>query len=118
LPNNIGYYYFYYLFFNFIGMMLTPYPPPSLLLLTPTTGNRRVDDCVAGEEEVLIEGVEVEVEAEEVAEDVGVGQKNYEEPGPRGSAADFLLGEEMEGDPSGREEVEAAAIKINDSDKC
>jgi hypothetical protein len=57
----------------------------------------------------------VEVEAEEVAEDAGVGQKNYEEPGPRGSAADFLLGEEMEGDPSGREEVEAAAIKINDN---
>lgn len=59
----------------------------------------------------MIEGVEVEVEAEEVAEDVGVGQKHYEEPGPCGSAADFLLGEEMEGDPSGREEVEAAAIK-------
>ena len=59
----------------------------------------------------MIEGVEVEVEAEEVAEDVGVGQKHYEEPSPRGSAADFLLGEEMEGDPSGREEVEAAAIK-------
>ncbi len=58
----------------------------------------------------MIEGVEVEVEAEEVAEDVGVGQNNYEEPGPRGSAADFLLGEEMEGDPSGREELEAAAI--------
>jgi hypothetical protein len=47
-----------------------------------------------------------------------VGQKNYEEPGPRGSAADFLLGEEMEGDPLGREEVEAAAIEINDSNKC
>ena len=28
----------------------------------------------------MIEGVEVEVDAEEVAEDVGVGQKNYEEP--------------------------------------
>ena len=68
----------------------------------------------------MIEGVEVEVEveAEEVAEDFGVGQKNYEEPGPRGSAADFLLGEEMEGDPSGREEVEAAAIKINDRNRC
>jgi hypothetical protein len=42
---------------------------------------------------------------------LGWVKKNYEEPGPRGSAADFLLGEEMEGDPSGREEVEAAAIK-------
>ncbi len=30
------------------------------------------------------------MEAEEVAEDVGLGQKKYEEPGPRGSAADFL----------------------------
>jgi hypothetical protein len=58
----------------------------------------------------LIKGVEVEVEAEEVAEDVGVGQKNYEEPGPCGSAADFLLGEEMEGDPSGREEVQRAGL--------
>ncbi len=38
--------------------------------------------------------------------------------GGGGSAADFLLSEEMEGDPSGREEVEAAAIKINDSNKC
>ena len=66
----------------------------------------------------MIKGVEVEVEAEEVAEDAGVGQKKYEEPGPSGSAADFLLGEEMEGDPLGREEVEAAAIKINDSNKC
>jgi len=35
-----------------------------------------------------------------------------------GSAAGFLISEEMEGDPSGREEVEAAAIKINDSNKC
>jgi hypothetical protein len=41
-----------------------------------------------------------------------VGQKDYEEPGPRGSAADFLLGEEMEGDPSGTEEVKAAAINL------
>ena len=36
----------------------------------------------------MIEVVEVEVEAEEVAEDVGVGQKNYEEPGPH---AEVLL---------------------------
>ena len=54
----------------------------------------------------------MEVEAEEGAENIGVGQKNYEEPGLRRSAADFLLGEEMEGDPLGREEVEVAAIKI------
>ena len=55
--------------------------------------------------------------AEEVEEDVGVDLsagvvcKKYEEPESCGCAADFLLGEEMEGDPSGREEVEAAAIK-------
>jgi hypothetical protein len=38
----------------------------------------QVDDCVAGEEEVLIEGVEVEVEveAEEVVEYIGVGKNN------------------------------------------
>ncbi len=104
MPNNIGNYYFYYLFYRHdANPLLSSIPPP----LNPH--NRRVDDCVAGEEEVLIEGVEVE--AEEVAEDVGVGQKNYEEPGPGGSTADFLLGEEMEGDPPGREEVEAAAKK-------
>jgi hypothetical protein len=42
-------------------MMLTPYPPSIPPPLNPH--NMRVDDCVAGEEEVLIEGVEVEVEA-------------------------------------------------------
>ena len=47
----------------------------------------------------MIEGVEVEVEAEEVVEYIGVGKNNYEELGPRGSAGDFLLSEEMEGDP-------------------
>jgi hypothetical protein len=111
LPNNIGYNYFYYLFFNSIFYRHDANPLPSSIPPPLNPHNRRVDDCVAGEEEVLIEGVEVEVEAEEVVEEVGVGQKHYEEPGPRGSAADFLLGEEMEGDPSGREEVEAAAIK-------
>ncbi len=49
----------------------------------------------------MLEGGEVEMEAE--VEDVvnllvGNGRKNYEEPGPRGSAASFSLGEEMEGD--------------------
>ena len=39
--------------------------------------------------------MEVEVEAGEEGEYVGVGEKNYEEPGPRGSAGDFLLGDEM-----------------------
>ena len=77
--------------------MLTPYPPPSLLILTPTTGRL----IVAGEEEVLIEGGQVDVLAEEMEEDVGVDlsvgvcYQKYEEPGPCGSAGDFLLGEEI-----------------------
>ena len=51
----------------------------------------------------MIEGGQVEVEAEEVEDGV---PKKYEEPEPCGSAADFLLGVEMERDPPGREEVE------------
>ncbi len=45
--------------------------------------------------------------------------KKYEEPALCGSAANFLLGEEMEGDSTGRMEVEAGAnpLKINDSNK-
>jgi hypothetical protein len=43
-------------------------PPP----LNPHH-NRQFDDCVAGEEEVLIKGGEVEVEAEEMAEYISVG---------------------------------------------
>ena len=34
--------------------------------------NRQVDDCVADDEEILIEGGQVDVLAEEVEEDVGV----------------------------------------------
>ena len=60
----------------------------------------------------MIEGVEVEVEAEEVAEDFGVGQNKYEEPGSRGSAGDFLLDEDLEGDPPGREVVEGGGIDV------
>ena len=67
--------------------------------------------------------------AEEVEEDVGVGLsvgvvcKKYEEPESCGSAADFLLGEEMKGDSPGREEVEGVALMAffyhsNDSNKC
>ncbi len=53
----------------------------------------------------------MEAEMEDVVDlSVGIVCKNYEEPGPRGSAADFLLGEEMEGDSPGREEVEGDAL--------
>ncbi len=63
----------------------------------------------------MLEGGEVEMEAEvEDVIDLLVGNvcKNYEEPGPRGSAAIFLLGEEMEGDSPGREEVEGDALMV------
>jgi hypothetical protein len=74
----------------------------------------------------------VEVEAEEVEEVVGVDlsvgvPKKYKEPESCGSAADFLLGVEMERDPLGREEVEVDILMAvetdllsnhNDSTKC
>ena len=49
----------------------------------------------------MIEGGLVDVLAEEMEEDVGVDLsvgvcfQKYEEPGPCGSAGDFLLGEEI-----------------------
>ena len=58
--------------FIYFYSLLTPYPPPSLLLSTPTTGRL----MIASRRRFLIEGVEVEVEAEEVAEYVGVGKNN------------------------------------------
>ena len=64
----------------------------------------------------MLKGVVVDVEAEEMEEEavdssVGVvGKKNYEEPESCGSAADFLLGVEMERDPPGREEVEVDVL--------
>jgi hypothetical protein len=63
---------------------------------------RQVDDCVADDKEVMLEGGQVDMQAEEVEEHVGVdlsvgvvGKKSYEEP-ECGSAADFLLGVEIE----------------------
>ena len=60
---------------------------------------------------------QVDMQAEEVEEHVGVdlsvgvvGKKNYEEP-ECGSAANFLLGVEIEGDPPGRMEVEAGGAQ-------
>ena len=65
----------------------------------------------------MLEGGQVDMQAEEVEEHVGVdlsvgvvGKNNYEEP-ECGSAADFLLGVEIEGDPPGRMEVEAGGAQ-------
>jgi hypothetical protein len=57
--------------------------------------NRQVDDCVADDEEILIEGGQVDVLAEEVEEDVGVDLlagvvcKKYKEPESCRSTADY-----------------------------
>jgi len=63
---------------------------------------RQVDDCIVDDKEVMLEGRQVDMQAEEVEEHVGVdlsvgvvGNKNYEEPECR-SAANFLLGVEIE----------------------
>jgi len=70
----------------------------------------------------------MEAEVEDVVDlSVCIACKNYEEPGPHRSVANFLLGEEMEGDSPGREEVEGDALMAvsaesfytsNDSNKC
>jgi hypothetical protein len=63
----------------------------------PPQLSRQVDGCVAGKEEVLLEGVDVVIEAEEKDLSVGVVcTKKDEEPGPCGSATHFLLGMDME----------------------
>jgi hypothetical protein len=66
--------------------------------------------------------MEAEVEVDNIVDlSVCVVCQKYEEPELCGSAADFFLGEKMEGDTSGREDVEAGgsqSLKINDSNKC
>ena len=47
---------------------------------------------------------------------VGVCFQKYEEPGPCGSAGDFLLGEEIEGEQPGREEVVGDALMAAETD--
>ncbi len=69
----------------------------------------------------MLEGVDGEMEAEEMGQVLSVGvvcQKIYEEPGPHISAAHFLLGVEMEGDPPGNENVEGGALTAVSSDLC
>jgi hypothetical protein len=71
----------------------------------------------------LLEGVDAEMEAEEM-ETVSVGvvcKKNNVDPGPRGSAAHFLLGMEMEREQPVQEidlSVEDILLDIKDSNKC
>ncbi len=64
----------------------------------------------------------MDVLAEEMEEDVGVDLlvgvvcKKYEEPESCGSAGDFLLGEEIEGEQPGREEVVGDALMAAETD--
>ncbi len=55
---------FIYYFLFYANPLPSSIPPPLNL------HNRQVDDCVADDEEILIEGVQVDVLAEEVEEDV------------------------------------------------
>ena len=64
--NKKGYYHFYYLFVFYANPLPSSIPPPLNL------HKRQVDDCVTDDEEILIEGVQVDVLAKEVEEDVGV----------------------------------------------
>ena len=73
----------------------------------------------------MLEGGQVDMQAEEVQEDVrvdllvGVCCKNYDEPGPCGSIANFLLGKETEGDLADTDlSAEDLLIDIIDSNKC
>jgi len=118
-----------FIFFTFFSTLT----PSSFIPRSLDLHIRQVDDCVADDKEVMLDGGQVDMQAEEVEEHVGVvlsvgivGKKNYEEP-ECGSAADFLLGVEMEGDPPGRMEVEGDALmavetdlffNANDSNKC
>jgi hypothetical protein len=71
-PNKRGYYYYYY-YYNLFYYLFVFYanPLPSSIPSPLNLHNRQVDDCIAGEEEVLIEGGQVEVEAE------FIGHGNY-----------------------------------------
>ena len=67
LPKKRGYYFFIIRFihyFLFCANPLLSFIPCSLNL-----HNRQVDDRIAGEEEVLLKGVVVDVEAEEMEEE-------------------------------------------------
>ena len=77
----------------------------------------------------LGEGMQRVTMEEDVGVDLSVGVcfQKYEEPGPCGSAGDFLLGEEIEGEQPGREEVVGDALiaaetdfsfNFNGSNKC
>ena len=94
MPKKRGYYFFIIHFIYYF--LFYPNPLPSFIPRSLNLHNRQVDDRIAGNKEVLLKGVVVDVEAEEMEEEavdlsVGVvGKKIYEEPESCGSAADFL----------------------------
>ncbi len=73
-PNKRGYYYYYYYSFYLFYYLFAFYanPLPSSIPPPFNLHKRQVDDCVADDEEILIKGVQVDVLAEEVEEDIGV----------------------------------------------
>ncbi len=65
--NKRGYYHFYFFFFFYSTLTPSSFIPRSLDLHI-----RQVDDCVADNKEVMLEGGQVDMQAEEVEEHVGV----------------------------------------------
>ena len=67
LPKKRGYYFFIIHFIYYFLFYANPLP--SFIPCSLNLHNRQVDDRIAGEEEVLLKGVVVDVEAEEMEEE-------------------------------------------------
>ena len=61
-----------FLLFIFIYFLFSSNPLPSSIPPPLNPHHRQVDDCIVDDKEILIEGGQVDVLAEEVEEDIGV----------------------------------------------
>ncbi len=68
MPKKRGYY-FFIIHFIYYFLFYDANPLPSFIPCSLNLHNRQVDDHVAGKEEVLLKGVVVDVEAEEMEEE-------------------------------------------------